>query len=176
MKAIVLATLATIITSGLAVLVFQLAHIERRALTLLLIYLLVACVLTAVSLTTPQDLDILPPELVAEPPLLDFVATLFFYSAAFFGGVLQLYNLADRGLSLRILIDVLERGSRGATMTELFDGYGGGRGMTWMYDKRVHGMVQSGLAHVAGGALVLTERGHATAAVYAMLRRMLRTG
>jgi hypothetical protein len=176
MKAIILASGATVVSFIVAVIIFQAARIERRARALLLIYLVVLCGLAAVSLATSQSLWLLPQFLIAEPPWLDVIATLFFYSAAFFGGLLQLYNLADRGLSLRILIDVLERGPHGASLIELFEGYSAGRGLIWMYDKRLHGMVDSRLACVDGEMLVLTDRGRVLADIYSWLRRLLRTG
>jgi hypothetical protein len=173
MKAIVLATGATGLTVILAVLVFRTARIERRAFALLLIYIAVLCGVVGVSLSTPEDLWFLPAEFIAKPQWLDLLAMSSFYSAAFFGGILQLYNLADRGLSLRILIDVVERGKHGATMPELFEGYSAGRGMTWMYDKRLDGMIKSGLAVVDEKDLQLTRRGERTAAIYSWLRHRL---
>jgi hypothetical protein len=173
MKAIILATAATGLTIILAVLVFRTARIERRAFALLLIYIAVLCGLVGFSLSTPEDLWFLPADFIAKPRWLDLLAASFFYSAAFFGGILQLYNLADRGLSLRILIDVVEHGKQGATMPELFEGYSGGRGMTWMYDKRLDGMIRSGLAVVDEKDLQLTRRGEKTAVIYSWVRRRL---
>lgn len=176
MKAILLAAAATLLTLVFTTLVFRAARIERRVLALLLVYVVVLGVLIAVSLGTPEDLWFLPGEFLAEPRWFDLLASIFFYSAAFFGGVLQLYNLADRGLSLRILIDVLERGERTPAASDLFEGYSGGRGMGWMYAKRIEGLIKSQLVVIDGDMLVLTQRGENTAKIYAGLRRLLRTG
>jgi hypothetical protein len=173
MKAIILATAATVFTSVLLTIILREFRSSKRVRVFLLIYFVILVGLAAVSLGTSDDLLFLPSHLLAGPRWFDFFATLFFFSAAFFGGILQLYNLADRGLSLRILIEIVERGDRGATETELFEGYSGGRGMIWMYGKRLEGIVSCELAVVDGNAMILTNRGKNVARIFACLRSAL---
>ena len=101
MKAVILATAMTIVLLALVTLALRHHPTPRRARQMTLIYL--ACLIGAalVWFATSADLGLLAPSLLIEPPWLDLSLMLFFFSAAFFGGVLQLYNLADRGLSLR---------------------------------------------------------------------------
>jgi hypothetical protein len=99
---------------------------------------------------------------------------LFFFSAAFFGGVLQIYNLADRGLSLRILIDFAEADSRFIDIDWLIANYGGGKGLAWMYEKRIAGMLETNLVERKAEMIELTSKGARAAAVLFAVRRFLR--
>jgi hypothetical protein len=173
MKAIILAAVATMLTGILVTLILREFRLIKRIRALLLVYFAILAGLAAVSLGTSSDLSFLPSGLLAEPWWLDFLATLFFFSAAFFGGILQLYNLADRGLSLRILIEIVERGNQGATLTELSEGYSGGRGIAWMYDKRVKDIISCKLAVIDGNVMTLTDRGKNLAYIYEWLRSLI---
>jgi len=98
----------------------------------------------------------------------------FFFSAAFFGGALQLYNLADRGFSLRILIDVEETNSDVVDADWLVANYAGGRGLTWMYGKRIEGLLETKLVDRKAEMIELTSKGERAAAVLLAVRRFLR--
>lgn len=152
---------------------FRLRAIERRAYALLWVFLAGLGLLVLLSLVTPVDLGFLPAALLAQPGWFDLLSAIFFYGAACFGGILQLYNLADRGFSLRILIDLLERASERGSADVLFAGYSRGKGIGWMYEKRIDGMLSNGLVMREAQALVLTRSGERIAAVYAGLRRFL---
>src|SRR4051794_8393913 len=99
MKAIVLSGAMTIALLAIATLVLRLWPSNHRARQLTLIYLACFAILALIWQEAPADLGFLAPPLLTEPRWLDLTAALFFFSAAFFGGVLQLYNLADRGFS-----------------------------------------------------------------------------
>jgi hypothetical protein len=99
---------------------------------------------------------------------------LFFFSAAFFGGALQLYNLADRGFSLRILIDIEQRNSHTADAEWLVANYGGGKGLTWMYGKRIEGLLETKFVDRKAEMLELTSKGERAADVFLAVRRFLR--
>ena len=107
-------------------------------------------------------------------PALDLLFALALYAAGFFGGILQLYNLADRGLSLRMLIDILEEPSSTLSPDRMITRYGGGQGIVWMYDKRIHDMIFSNLVKESNGNLILTRRGFALARIYSALRAIAR--
>ncbi len=126
------------------------------------------------GLSTSVDLGFLAQSLLIEPPWLDLSLMLFFFSAAFFGGVLQLYNLADRGLSLRILIDFAEADSRIIDTDWLIANYGGGKGLAWMYGKRIAGMLETNLVERKASMIALTSKGARAAAVLFAVRRFLR--
>src|SRR5438309_7376337 len=111
-----------------------------RVVLALRVYFASLVLLVCLYGVTPRDLGFLPDELLGRPNWLDFVVSLFALSASFFGGWLQLYNLANRGYSLRILIDVLRSPHRAATPAEVVTAYADGRGLVWMYGSRLSGL------------------------------------
>ena len=111
-----------------------------------LIYLGCVILSALIWFATSVDLGFLAPSLLIEPAWLDFSLMLFFFTAAFFGGALQLYNLADRGFSLRILIDVEQTNYHAIDAEWVVANYGGGKGLTWMYGKRIEGLLETKLA------------------------------
>src|SRR5205809_7880932 len=106
MKAIMLAVVVSVAVAVTVTIVFRRAIPDARASVMVKIFLAFIPLLVAVWAGTPDDLGFLPRELLADPPWFDLAACLFFYTAAFGGGLLQLYNLADRGFSLRILTEL----------------------------------------------------------------------
>jgi hypothetical protein len=174
MKAVILATAMTIVLLVLVTLALRHHPTPRRARKMMLIYVLCLIGAATVWFATSGDLGFLAQSLLIEPPWLDLSLMLFFFSAAFFGGVLQLYNLADRGLSLRILIDFAEADSRIIDTDWLIANYGGGKGLAWMYGKRIAGMLETGLVERKAGMIALTPKGTRTAAVLFAVRRFLR--
>jgi len=174
MKAICLAALAILVYTLVVTVGARSYKTDRRALVMTMTF---ACSLMALAVlwyATPADLGFLPAQLLAEPPWLDGAATLFFFSSAFFGGVLQLYNLADRGFSLRILIDTLESDAGTTDIDDILTGYSRGRGMAWMYHKRLDGMLQGGFVRAEQDSILLTPKGARKAAIFAALRRFSR--
>ncbi len=174
MKAILLAFAAGILLFALATWRLRRARAGEGATTLLVVFFAVLTVLIATHLLTPIDLGILPPELQIRPSGLDLGFALFLYTAGFFGGILQLYNLAERGFSLRILIDVLHAPKGAMTLDEVMKRYSDGRGITWMYGKRINGMRATGLMIGNKDRLVLTERGRRLARLFSRLQRFAR--
>ncbi len=173
MKAILLA-----LTAGLLLLAIGTWRLRRQpgggAATLLRVFLAILPVLAIVHLLTPASLGILPPSLQIQIPAIDFLFSLFLCAAGFFGGVLQLYNLADRGFSLRILIDILHAPSHTMALDNVMTGYSEGRGIAWMYGKRIDGMKATGIAKVDGDKLALTARGRSVARLFSRLRTFAR--
>jgi hypothetical protein len=174
MKAVILATAMAIVLLVVVTLALRLHPTPRRARQMTLIYFV--CLIGAASMwfVTSADLGFLAPSLLVEPPWLDLSLMLFFFSAVFFGGVLQLYNLADRGLSLRILIDFAEADSRIIDTNWLIANYGGGKGLGWMYGKRIGGMLETDLVERKPGMIALTPKGARAAAGLFAVRRFLR--
>lgn len=176
MKAILLAFAAGVLLFALATWRLRQASDGRGAAKLMTVFLAILPILVVAHLMTPPDLGILPPALQIPVPVVDFGFCLFLYIAGFFGGVLQLYNLAERGFSLRILIDVLHAPSGAMTLDEVMKGYGAGRGIAWMYAKRVEGMRAAGLVVADGDRAVLTERGRRVARLFSRLQDFARAG
>jgi len=174
MKAIVVATSMTIVMLVLVTLAFRLHPTAQRVRQMILIYFGCAIVSILTSFATSADLGFLTQSLLIEPSWLDFCLMLFFFSAAFFGGVLQLYNLADRGFSLRILIDVEEVNSGPVDVDWLIKNYGGGKGLTWMYQKRVEGLLDRKLVARKAEMIELTPKGERAADVFVLVRHFLR--
>src|SRR5262249_18278892 len=141
MKAICLAGVMTVFLLVLVTLCFRFYPSPNRARQMLVVYLFCLPVLVALWFATPDDLGLFGRSLLTEPAWLEFAATLFFFSAGFFGGALQLYNLCDRGFSLRILIDMLEAPNGAVDVDYLTANYSSGRGLVWMYRKRINDIV-----------------------------------
>jgi hypothetical protein len=173
MKAIIIAAVMTLVLLVLVTLAFRFHPTDKRAKQMTLLY--IGCVLAAVLawVVTPLDLGFLGPSLLIEPRWLDLSLMLFFFSSAFFGGVLQLYNLADRGFSLRILID-LDAATPSGGVDTLVKTYGGGQGLTWMYGKRLNGLLAGDFVRRNGNTLELTPRGRRTAEMFDAAHRFLR--
>lgn len=170
MKAIILSVLATVLSLLLATVTLRRFHIDRRALAFLVIFLVVLGLLVPLSLLTPDDLTIIPRDLVATPTWFDLMSTIFFFTAAFFGGVLQIYNLADRGFSLRILIDLQEQPDDRRGLMDVYHGYSSGKGIRWMYRKRLDDMLRNRLIVIRGEELIATRAGVRMASIFALLR------
>jgi hypothetical protein len=174
MKAIIFATATTIVLLVVVTIAFRFHQTAQRARQMVLIYL--GCVMLS-ALTwfiTSADLGFLAPSLLIEPGWLDFCLMLFFFTAAFFGGALQLYNLADRGFSLRILIDVEQTNYHAIDAEWIVANYGGGKGLTWMYGKRIEGLHQTGFVERRAEMIELTSKGERAADVLLAVRRFLR--
>jgi len=174
MKAIIVAALVTVALAIGVTVAFRLTSRGPSVGLMVKMFGAFVPMLILVWSLTPVDLGFLAPELLADPPWFDLAASLFFYAAAFAGGLLQLYNLADRGLSLRILAELAASTGRALTVEEIASNYSGGRGLAWMYDKRVAGLVAQRLVVADGEALCLTDRGRRWAARCDRLRRFLR--
>jgi hypothetical protein len=174
MKAILLAALAGLLLFACVSACLRSGVTQRRARLMLIAFLSVLPVLMAVHLLTPPDLGFLPASLMMPVTWVDIVFAVFLYSVSFFGGILQLYNLADRGFSLRILIDILEAPSQAMRLDDVMHGYSTGRGIAWMYAKRLENMQSAGLTKVEGDSLVLTPKGKRVAKLFARLLEFAR--
>jgi hypothetical protein len=174
MKAILVATLAELLLLVVVSAWLQSGIVQERARSMLIAFLFVLPVLLAVHLLTPPDLGFLSGEFVAPIIWIDVAFSVFLYSVGFFGGLLQLYNLADRGFSLRILIDILQSPSKAMGLDDIMKGYSGGRGIAWMYAKRLEDMQSAGLARIEGECLVLTLKGRRLAKLFEWLQEFAR--
>jgi hypothetical protein len=176
MKGLVLATGTAAVYLGLITLVFRCWRVRARAAVMTRLFLLTLPGFLALHLLTPADLGFLPAGLTEPRPWVDLGFGLLLWAAAFFGGILQLYNLADRGFSLRILIDV-QSGEGGAmSVDEVLAAYSDGRGIGWMYQKRLDDLVRQRLARVEGGWISNRRKGRRLARVFGGLRQFLRLG
>ena len=174
MKGLLLALGGTLVLVPAITLVFRLFDVRRRAAALMRLFLASLPVFVLVYALTPADLGLLPQSLVEPRPGLALAYGLFVYAALFFGGLLQVYNLADRGCSLRILIDIAESPHGTLPERELPAAYGGGRGFRAMLDKRIDGLLEQGLVRLVGGRLEPTPRAARAIRVYEPLQAFLR--
>jgi hypothetical protein len=174
MKAILLAALAELLLFACVSACLRSGITKQRARLMLIAFLSVLPVLLAAHLLTPPDLGFLSPELMMPIAWVDITFAVFLYSVGFFGGILQLYNLADRGFSLRILIDILEAPPQAMRLDDVMQGYSGGRGIAWMYAKRLEDLQSAGLAKVEGKCLVLTPKGQRIAKLFTWLQEFAR--
>ena len=174
MKGVLLSAAAGMLLFILGTACLRYSKPRNRVRTLGLLFLAVLPLLVFAHLATPPDLGFLDKDAMITIPALDLLFALALYAAGFFGGILQLYNLADRGLSLRMLIDILEEPSSTLSPDRMITRYGGGQGIVWMYDKRIHDMIFSNLVKESNGNLILTRRGFALARIYSALRAIAR--
>jgi hypothetical protein len=174
MKAILIAALAGVLLFVSVSWGLRSGITRQRARSMLVAFLSVLPVLLAVHLLTPPDLGFLGAELMMPIAWVDVAFAMFLYSVGFFGGILQLYNLADRGFSLRILIDILESPLQVMSLDDVMQGYSAGRGIAWMYAKRLEDMQGAGLAKIEDESLVLTPKGQRAAKLFAWLQEFAR--
>jgi hypothetical protein len=174
MKGILLATAASAAIFAGMTATFRLYRVD--ALAALMVYFCGALAFFVLFSIVPNDLGFLPLDLVADSPWSDFLTGFFALSASFFGGWLQLFNITDRGYSLRMLVDMLHTPDRSLTAEEIVNTYGDGRGLRWMYDTRISGILQTGLVTESDGTLALTSRGHRAANTFTFLRKLYRIG
>jgi hypothetical protein len=174
MKAILIAALAELLLFACVSVCLRLDVTEQRARLMLIAFVSVLPVLLAAHALTPPDLGFLGAGWVTPIVLVDIAFAVFLYTVGFFGGLLQLYNLADRGFSLRILIDILEAPSQIMNLEDVMKGYSGGRGIAWMYAKRLKDMKSAGLVEADGECLVLTPKGRRAANLFTWLQEFAR--
>ena len=174
MKGLLLAAALSIGYVVVVTVVFRLWPIHRKAAVMTGGHLLTVPCLIAAHLSSPADLWVLPAVLTRGPPIADLGFGLLLYSSGYFGGLLQLYNLADRGLSLRILIDIDETASGRTTAAKLYRQYSAGRGLGWMYDKRLADLVEGRFVEISEGLVRNRPRGTRVAGVFQWARRFLR--
>jgi len=122
----------------------------------------------------PADLGVLAPWLVEPRYVAAGAFGLFVHAALFFGGWWQVYNLADRGCALHIVLAICESPERALSAPEIEARYGAGRGLHWMPDKRIDDILDHGLATLRGGRLHATPKGARVARLFGLLRAVLR--
>lgn len=156
-------------------LVLRLAR--RESLKARLILLVFFCTLPlglAIHSLTPGDLGFLPARWCETDTILDLAFFVFLYTATFFGFILQLYNLADRGFSLRIVMDI-DRSPNGCmTVDDVMNEYSEGKGIVWMYQKRIEDLTRLKFVELTTTDVRATVAGRRVAGRFAWLRRFLR--
>jgi len=171
MKGILIATAMATVYFIAVTIAFRTLDVRRRAAFMVGVWLVTVPAFVMLHQLTPADLGVLPVSLTEPLPLVDLVFGVFAYTAVFFGGILQLYNLADRGFSLRVLIDLASGGPM--TVDEIVKAYSAGQGLRWMYAKRLEGLVDHDLVRRDGAHIRLTPSGRRLARVFAWLQRAL---
>ena len=143
---------------------------------MLVIFLLSCPALILAYYALPQHFGLSFLEITGVPTELDLAFGLVTYFAGFFGGTLQLYNLAERGFSLRLLIDIDESPRNAADVQRLLYCYGGGQGIVWMYDKRLQGLKSGRFVIAENCSLALTDRGRRIARIFIWLHGCIGLG
>jgi hypothetical protein len=170
MKAILMVAVGCLVYLSLITLIFRLWEVRARVAFMTRFFLATVPVFLVAYLLTPPDLGFLPPDWVDHPAWLGRLFALFLYGAAFFGGMLQLYNLSERGFSLRMLIEIDESPRGTMTVAEMMRGYSRGKGIQWMYWKRLNDLLDHGLVTISDGTLRNTARGRRTARLFGWLQ------
>ena len=154
MKGLLLAAVASLIFPLLVMLLFRAITIRRRAAAMLRLFLATVPLYVGAYAATPADLRFLSPWLV-EPRFV------------------PVYNLADRGCALHILLAIGESPDRAMSAPEIEIRYERGRGLHWMADKRIEDILAIGLATLRAGRLHATPKGARVARLFGPLRAFL---
>ena len=170
MKPLFVAILAEIICFIFVTAFLRLFQPKNRVKTMLCAIMLALPFLFYIHLCFPGDLGFLPEWMTTSNDAVDLAFSIFLYFAGFFGGTLQLYNLADRGFSLRILIDIYESPDKGMNVDEVINNYSRGKGIAWMYNKRIQDMLSEGLVVVHDDIIRNCSKGEKVAKLFAFLR------
>ena len=176
MKAIILAGLMALAFLVVMTVAFRALTVRQKAVFLTRLWLVSVPVLVGVYLVTPPSLGVLPIEVQDDPWWFGPIFCVGLWFAGFFGGLLQLYNLTERGMSLRMLIDVAESGDRGMNVDDIMRDYSGGQGITWMYQKRLDGLLDQQIVRLENGMLFNGPRGRRLAMTFSRLRRLFGLG
>lgn len=175
MKAIILAAAMCAMYFAAMTFAFLFTRPETlRARLMLLLFAFTLPVGVAIHYLTPSDLGFLPYRWCEPDTMLDLAFFLFLYTAVFFGFILQLYNLADRGFSLRIVIDIDRSPDRYMTVEQIMTSYSAGQGISWMYQKRMDDLARLDLIRIGAGMAEATPAGRRVASRFTWLRRFLR--
>ena len=97
MKALILVAAACIAYFVVFTWMFRILQVQKRVALLLGLWVASVPLFIVAYLITPATLGILPFELVDAPTWAGLVFGMLVYVAAFFGGLLQLYQLTERG-------------------------------------------------------------------------------
>jgi hypothetical protein len=170
MKPIIMAAIGNILIFLIITICLRQFNIIKRAFMMIIVFMLVLPILITLYIISPNDFYYLPQWSVSPHQELELIFALFLYFAGFWGGILQLYNLADRGFSLRILIDIKEDPSQSMTLDEVITGYSKGLGIDWMYQKRLNDMQARGLIEIQNEIAKITKKGIFVADLYKKLR------
>ena len=123
---------------------------------------------------TPGDLGFIPAWLIEPNEGFGLGLLLFLCGTSFFGGILQLYSLTDRGFSLRIAIEIDNSADRSMTVDEVVRSYSAGKGINWMYQKRIDDLTRQKLIEVIDNEITPTVPGARVAGGFSWLRQFLR--
>lgn len=170
MKVLAFVVLACTFYTLIITFIFRTQAIQDRAALMSRVYITSLVPLYFAYKITPVELGFLPsvPSFVVPN---DFVWVFVPYTAAIFGGILQLYNLTERGFSLRILIDILSSARGALAEDEVMHQYSEGKGIDWMFQKRINDLREQGMIRFDGEQAFLTRRGRFFGVVYLRLKR-----
>lgn len=173
MKGLLLAFGCSLLCALGVTLVFCTVEVRRHVAVMVRVFLATVPLYLVAYVLTPPDLGLLAPWLVEPHAALDWAFGLFVHAGLFFGGWLQLYNLADRGFSLHILIAIDEAPEHALSPPEIASRYGGRRGLRWMLRKRIDGILDTGLVALREGRFRATPKGARAAWLFGGLRAFL---
>ncbi len=88
-------------------------------------------------------------------------------------GLVALWFGTPDGFSLRILVDMLEAPTSAVDVDYLTANYSSGRGLVWMYRKRIDDIVAARFVGHANKSVMLTAKGEMFAELFINARRLL---
>ncbi len=172
MKVLAFVVLACIFYTLIVTYIFRTQSIQDRAALMTRVYITSLVPLYFAYKITPVELGFLPSAPAFVVPN-DFVWFFVPYTAAIFGGILQLYNLTERGFSLRILIDILSSAHGVLDEDEVMHQYSEGKGIDWLFQKRIDDLREQSMIQIQGERVFLTRRGRLFGIVYLRLKKTL---
>lgn len=172
MSPIIIALIGGVLYLVQITILFNIFHINEKAKCMVKLWLANLAILILIFWAVYQY-NIIPGLYLMDGFKINLFLTIFYYTAGFFGGILQLYNLADRGFSLRILIDIQESGQQGLTLDEIMKRYSQGKGIAWMYQKRLNDMLTNGLITSYNHIIKNTLKGTRLSMLFIKLRQIV---
>lgn len=87
---------------------------------------------------------------------------------------MEFFSVVCRSFSLRILVDIRERGA--LSLDDIYRSYAGGRGIEWLMEKRIGGLVSLGLVRRSGDVLEISPAGRMAGQLGLAAKRILDIG
>jgi hypothetical protein len=171
MRGLVAGFLTFLFYFALQAAVFHFRKVSRRAVALVLLWLLCLPIYVLCYLMLPDDSALWPAPLAAPSDAVTFSSGLLLYFFIFMGYA-QFFYMAESSVGIRTMIELAANPERGLSMEELTRTYR----YDWMLDRRMKRMIHAGYLTEQDGWYRTTSRGRLVASVLAWCKRLLALG
>ncbi len=171
MRGLVAGFLTFLVYFAVQAVVFHSWKISRRAVALILLWLICLPVYLLCYLLLPDDSTHWPAPLAAPSDAVTFLSGLLLYFFIFMGYA-QFFYMAESSVGVRTMIELTASPKEGLSMEELTRTYR----YEWMLDRRMKRMIHAGYLTEQGGWYRTTSRGRWVAGVLAWCKELLALG